>query len=186
LVLDRIAEYCAFRTCEFSSDGAADGQFEEMVRFNLSQETGKDWPFTAESFRIDHPVIADGRMAPHKWIRSQDDRLIKVDASQHGNDHFFPGPTDVQWDLAGAIVEWNMDADAEQYLLSRFRAKSGIVPMRTRLFSLAYSAFRASYCKMALMATGVESEKPTLERAYRFYRGKIDRSVRQLETAAAV
>ena len=140
----------------------------------------------AESFRTDHLVIADGRMAPHEWIRSQDGTLIKVDASQHGDDHFFPGPTDILWDLAGAIVEWNMDADAEQYLLSRFRAKSGIVPNRTQLFSMAYSTFRASYCKMALMGTGVECEKPWLERAYLFYREKIDDSVRQLETAGVI
>jgi hypothetical protein len=186
LVLDRIAEYCAFRTREFSHDGVADGQFEEMVRFNFSQETGRQWPMGAESFRTDHLVIADGRMAPHEWIRSQDGTLIKVDASQHGDDHFFPGPTDILWDLAGAIVEWNMDADAEQYLLSRFRAKSGIVPNRTQLFSMAYSTFRASYCKMALMGTGVECEKPWLERAYLFYREKIDDSVRQLETAGVI
>jgi hypothetical protein len=186
LVLDRIAEYCAFRAHEFSHDGVADGQFEEMVRFNVSQELERDWPVAAQSFRTDHPVIVDGRMAPHEWIRSEDGRLIKVDASQHGDDHFFPGPTDIQWDLAGAIVEWDMDADAEQYLLSRFRATSGIVPNRTHLFSLAYSAFRASYCKMALTGTGVESEKPRLERAYRFYREKIDDSVRQLETAGVI
>jgi thiamine kinase-like enzyme len=125
-------------------------------------------------------------MAPHEWIRSHDGRLIKVDASQHGDDHFFPGPTDIHWDLAGAIVEWNMDADAEQYLLSQFRAKSGMIPDRTRLFSVAYSAFRASYFQMAWMATGVESEKSSLERAYRFYRAKIDDSVRQLEGAGVM
>ena len=110
LVLDRIAEYCVFRIGEFSSD-AADGQFEEMVRFNLSQETGRDWPLGAESFRTDHCVIADGRMAPHEWIRCRDDRVIKVDASQHGDDHFFPGPTDIEWDLAGAIVDWEDHPD---------------------------------------------------------------------------
>jgi hypothetical protein len=185
-VLDRIAEYCAFRAHEFIHRGVADGQFEEMVRFNLSQELGRDWPVGAESLRPDHRVIADGRMAPHEWIRSQHGRLIKVDSSQHGDDHLFPGPTDIQWDLAGAIVDWNMDADAEQYLLIRFRAKSGIMPNRMRLFSMAYSAFRASYCKMALMATGVESEKPNLEREYRFYRAKIDDSVRQLEAAGVI
>ncbi|MGE5054633.1 MAG: hypothetical protein ACM3WP_10750 [Acidobacteriota bacterium] len=185
LVLDRIAEYCAFRIREFSHHSAADAQFEEMVRFNFSQENGRDWPFDAESLRTDHPVIADGRMAPYEWIRTQDARLIKVDASQHGDDHFFPGPTDIHWDIAGAIVEWNMGADAEQYLLSRFRWQSGVIPDRARLFSLAYSTFRASYCKMALMATGVESERPRLERAYRFYREKINHSLRQLDAARA-
>ena len=26
----------------------------------------------------------------------------------HGDDHFFPGPTDIAWDLAGTIVEWEL------------------------------------------------------------------------------
>jgi hypothetical protein len=185
-VLDRIAEYCAFRVHEFRHHAVAEGQFEEMVRFNFSQEAGRDWPVGAESLRTHYPAIADGRMAPHEWIRSEDGRLIKVDASQHGDDHFLPGPTDIHWDLAGAIVEWNMDAAAEQYLLSRFRANSGINLDRAQVFSLAYSVFRASYCKMASIATGIESEKPTLERAYRFYREKIKDSVRQLETAGVM
>src|SRR5579864_455200 len=148
-VLDRVAEYCAFRAHQFSHAGAADGHFEEMVRFNFSQETGRDWPVAAASLRTDRPVITDGRMAPHEWIRPQHGGLIKVDASRHGEDHFFPGPTDIQWDLAGAIIEWNMDAEAQQYLLSRFRANSGMIPGRIRVFSLAYTTFRASYCKMA-------------------------------------
>ena len=67
-----------------------------------------------------------------------------------------------------------------------FAPKSGIMPDRARMFSLAYSTFRASYSKMALMATGVELEKPRLERAYQFYRKKIENSVRQLETARVI
>ena len=49
-VLDRIAEYCAFRAHEFRHDAAAEGQFEDMLRFNFSQETGRDWPAGAENF----------------------------------------------------------------------------------------------------------------------------------------
>jgi hypothetical protein len=36
------------------------------------------------------------------------------------------------------------------------------------------------------MGTGVECEKPWLEKAYLFYREKIDDSVRQLETAGVI
>jgi hypothetical protein len=39
---------------------------------------------------------------------------------------------------------------------------------------------------MALTGTGVESEKPRLERAYRSYREKIENSARQLETAGVI
>ena len=161
----------------------AEGQFEEMVRFNFSQETGRDWPVGAESFRTNYPVIADGRMAPHEWIRSQDGRLIKVDASQHGDDHFFPGPDghSLGFGRRNRRVEYGRRCGAvSAQSISR---EEWNYPQQNTMFSLAYSMFRASYCKMALMGTGVESEKPRLERAYRFYREKIDDSVRQLETA---
>src|SRR5579864_3393396 len=39
-VLDRIAEYCAFRTREFKLPGEPVHQLEEMLRFNLAEEFG--------------------------------------------------------------------------------------------------------------------------------------------------
>lgn len=186
-VLDRIAEYCAFRATEFRTNKVPDGQIQEMLRFNFKQETGRDCPpIAAESLETVCPVITDSRLSPHEWIESVKGNLIKVDASRHGDDHFFPGPADIEWDLAGAVVEWNMEHDAERYLLERFRRSSGIIPENLAAFRLAYSLFRASYCKMGLMGTGVESERPRLERAYRFYRARVDESVRKLETAGAI
>jgi hypothetical protein len=182
-VLDRIAEYCAFRAHAFRSDRAADGQLEEMLKFNFLQETGRQCPIAPETLRTDSPVIADSRMAPHEWIGTANGRLMKVDGSMHGEDHFLPGPTDIAWDLAGAVIEWDMDQDAERYLLKSFRHRSGIGTENVLAFVFAYSIFRASYCKMAMMGTGVESEKPRLQSAYSFYRRKIDEKVRQIETA---
>lgn len=186
LVLDRIAEYCAFRISEFRSHGASDGSFDEMVRFNFSQEMGRDWPFMSDTFGSHREVIADGRMAPHEWIECAHGRLVKVDGSRHGDDHFFPGPTDIAWDLAGAIVEWNMQPQAERYFLQRFHEMSGVTPDNVPAFQLAYSVFRASYCTMASMATGVESEKSRLQRAHSFYREKIEASLKKLETIGVI
>ena len=185
-VLDRMAEYCAFRASTLRSNPTPDGQLEEMVRFNYSQETGRQCPVSPECFRSLCPVIADARMSPHEWIACADGRLVKVDGARHGDDHFFPGPVDIAWDLAGAIVEWEMDRGAEEYLLRQFREKSGIKPENISAYLLAYSIFRASYCKMAWMGTGVESEKPGLHVAYGFYRRNVDAAVRRLEEVAAV
>jgi hypothetical protein len=182
-VLDRIAEYCAFRADAFKSVRAVDGQLEQMLKFNFLQETGRECPIAAETLQTASPVIADSRMAPHEWIETPNGRLIKVDGSMHGDDHFLPGPTDIAWDLAGAAVEWDMHPDAERYLLEAFRHRSGIGTENVPAFVLAYSIFRASYCKMAMMGTGVESEKSHLQSAYSFYRRKIDEKVRQIETA---
>jgi len=185
-VLDRMAGYCAFRAGALRSHRIPDGQLEEMVRFNYSQETGRECPVSPEYFRSVCPVIADARMSPREWIAFPDGRLVKVDGARHGDDHFFPGPVDIAWDLAGAIVEWGMDRGAEEYLLRRFQEKSGIKPENVSAYLLAYSIFRASYCKMAWMGTGVESEKPGLQGAYGFYRRNVDAAVRRLEEVAAV
>ena len=92
-------------------------------------------------------MIADARMSPHECIACADGRLVKVDGARHGDDYFFPGPVDIAWDLAGAIVEWEMDRGAEEYLLRQFREKSGIKPENISAYLLAYSIFRASYCE---------------------------------------
>jgi hypothetical protein len=58
-----------------------------------------------DAFVASSPVIADGRMHPYEWIPSENGHLMKVHASRRGDDHFLPGPNDISWDLAGAIVE---------------------------------------------------------------------------------
>ena len=184
-VLDRMAEYCAFRASALRSDRTPDGQLEEMVHFNYSQETERECPVSPESFRSLCPVIADARMSPYEWIARVDGRFVKVDGARHGDDHFFPGSVDIAWDLAGAIVEWEMDGGAEEYLLRRFQEKSGMKPENISAYLLAYSIFRASYCKMAWMGTGVESEKPGLHGAYVFYRSNVDAAVRRMKEVAA-
>jgi hypothetical protein len=176
-VLDHIATYCAFRVREFRSERGTDGLIEEMAHFNYSEEAGRELLSPAGIFATEHPVICDGRMSPHEWIRCGDGRLMKVDGCKDGDDHFLPGPTDIAWDLAGAIVEWNMDRDAAEYLLGRFRAGSGLSTEKVSAFELAYSIFRASYCKMAWMATGVDVEKVRLQSSYRFYRAKMEEAV---------
>jgi hypothetical protein len=183
-VLDRLAAYCAFREKGFRSDCAANGLVEEMAFFNYREETGRELPVSPGLFRTHSPVICDGRMSPHEWIQCADGRLMKVDGCKDGDDHFLPGPTDIAWDLAGAIVEWDMDRDAAEYLLGKFRAKSGRSTEKVAGFVLAYGIFRASYCKMAWMGTAVEAEKPRLQSRYGFYRMKIEQAVQKLEGVA--
>ena len=129
------------------------------------------------SLRTATPVIADGRMQPHEWIQGSDGRVLKVDASTHGDDHFFPGPTDIAWDLAGTIVEWELSRDAERHFVENYRERAGDDPSaRLPQFALAYSVFRMAYCKMASAATQHRAEKARLDRAYRFYRNRIEAS----------
>src|SRR5207302_6890178 len=97
-----------------------------------------------------HPVLPDARMAPHKWLLTASGQMLKTDSGSHGDDHFFPGVTDIAWDLAGAIVEWKMEQDQAKIFLELYRQSSGdnVVPRITE-FIKAYSVFRSAYCVMA-------------------------------------
>ena len=181
-VLDRIAEYCAFLTRELPSTVDRTPELETMLRFNTQEEFGIELPLHLRGLAIERPVIADGRMLPHKWMQSpsgespngngwRKTRLIKIDSASHGDDHFFPGPTDIAWDLAGTIVEWRLGAEAASYLLERYRVRSGDdAARRVPAYLLAYGVFRTAYCKMAAAAMKDHPEQPRMYREYQRYR----------------
>jgi hypothetical protein len=176
-LLDFIARYSAFRKREFSLPREAT-RLDEMLRFNLAQAFGTEVSLDSELLAATNPVLVDGRMQPHEWIRNGHGHLIKVDGCTHGDDHFFPGPTDIAWDLAGAIVEWNLDAGASDFLLSRFHQLSGDNPRpRIAVFTLAYAVFRLAYCKMASTTAVSTTDNALLQRAISRYRALARRQL---------
>jgi hypothetical protein len=98
-------------------------------------------------------TIVDGRMQPHEWLASPGatPRWIKVDALDHGRDHFFPGGTDAAWDVAGFIVEWGLDEACRDLFIEEYGASGGDrgISHRLSFFIAAYAAFRCGYCSMA-------------------------------------
>ena len=168
-VITRIAKYCAFRKRELPCETASSKELETMLSFNFSEEFGRE--ISGQRLEIVHPVIADGRMLPHKWLRTKSGDLLKVDNASHGDDHFFPGPTDIAWDLAGAIVEWDMEGVAIEKLLSCYYAESGDdARHRLPVYALAYSILRMGYCKMAAEAMRGSAEESRLAAHYLHYR----------------
>ena len=180
IVLERIARYCAFRTREFGTDGDAE-PLAQMLRFNISREFQIELNLNLEELQPSRLIVVDGQMHPHEWLRTEHGILLKTDASTHGDDHFFPGPTDVAWDLAGVAVEWNLNPNALQFLLARFSQLTGY-DLRRKLpvFIFAYSAFRLAWCKMAMTTAMVSGEQLRLRTAYRRYRGVTIRQMSEL------
>jgi hypothetical protein len=130
--------------------------FVAMVETNVGLELGRGFALPVP-LSFPRPVITDARMAPHEWVRDGAGRIWKIDACDHGDDHFFPGPTDVAWDLAGTIVEWRLGKVATARLVAAYRAASGDDP-RSRLpaFVLAYAALRARVCLLAARGCGAQ------------------------------
>lgn len=90
-------------------------------------------------------ATTDGQLSPHEWVRLEDGSVRKTDAIAHGDDRFLPGPTDVAYDLAGAIVEWRMDRQTRDYFLSKYRRASGDdASRRIDPWIIAYLTIRAS------------------------------------------
>jgi hypothetical protein len=161
-VLDRLAEYCAFRANAFTKEVADPGALQEMAEHNL-QQLGIALPV---QLKLERPTIVDGRMQLHEWLLTRSGDIFKTDSGSHGDDHFFPGPTDIAWDLAGAIVEWRMDTAQAGYFLDRYARVSGDrADARVADFVTAYTVFRWAYCKMAAQAMQGTPEHSRLEAA---------------------
>ena len=180
-VLSRIADYCALRVCQFPAKHVRIGRdsmgLASMAHFNALEEFGLDLDLSSE-VEIVQPVICDGRMMPHEWLLTSNGRLLKSDGVSHGDDHFFPGPCDIAWDLAGAIVEWELSPDATEFLCARYYRVSGDnVQSRLEPYLLAYSLFRLGFCAMAANAVGGSDEEPRLRAAHRRYRGWAEQAL---------
>ena len=175
-VIERMAGYCAVRAFDCKTSRPAQADIAEMVRHNLRQDLNLTWQPAAEVFASSACVVTDSRMQPEEWIGTPDGEMLKVDAGTHGDDHFFPGPIDIAWDLAGAIVEWDLSEDAEQLLVAEYDRLSGDNP-RKRLpaFVIAYTVFRLAYCKMAQVAGQDSVETHRWQKAYKFYSKRLNR-----------
>ncbi|HET9696417.1 MAG TPA: hypothetical protein VFP40_06085, partial [Terriglobales bacterium] len=169
-LLQRLATYCAFRAERMSAEVEENTELEKMLRFNAREDLQVELPLELSTLPLVKPAVVDGRMLPHKWIDSEG-HWLKIDAVTHGDNHFFPGPTDIAWDLAGTIVEWELDPEQQACFLGHYFDTSGD-PAANRIsgYLLAYSVFRMAFCKMAAAAMRGHEEESRLIRDYHKYR----------------
>ena len=71
-VLETIARYCAFRAREFHTSRTPEHNLRSMALLNCSLEFSLEPDLREESFFAESPIIPDGRMLPHEWIRTPD------------------------------------------------------------------------------------------------------------------
>ena len=170
-VLQRLAEYCALRAGSETASAPAPVSLDSILQHNLGVEFG------AQDLQLHLPldklVIADGRMMPHEWITSGE-RLMKTDGASHGDDHLFPGATDIAWDLAGVIAEWDLQPGEREFFLREYQRRSGDNPApRLPAYLLAYSVFRMAFCRMGAAAMAAWDEAHRLWREYHRHRNRV-------------
>jgi hypothetical protein len=169
--LERLAEYCAFRVATQAAAAPAPVSLESMLQHNLRVEFGE------EQFRPKLPleklVVADSRLMPYEWIVAGQ-QLVKTDGASHGDDHLFPGPTDIAWDLAGVVAEWELEGAQQEFFLAQYRRRSGDdAAARVPPYLLAYSVFRMACCRMGAAAMAAWEESHRLRREYLRHRRRV-------------
>jgi hypothetical protein len=119
-------------------------------------------------------VQLDARMLPHEWLRTPGG-YIKVDALEHHDDHFFPGPQDIAWDVASTIVEFELNPRAAGDLVETIarRLRDRTLPGRLRFYTAAYLAFRAGYCSLGAAALGLTDDGANLASAATTYTDRL-------------
>jgi len=177
-VLERLAEYCAFRVGAFAAPNAAASALREMLEVNVRECFGVELQGRVP-LEVHTPMVPDARMQPHKWSRSPTGAWRKLDGHGDGDGHLLPGPTDVCWDVAGAIIEWGMNEAQQHAFLRSFERRTGEhVAPRLPSYSIAYSALRVGALSLARLGANPE-EAARLERERARHVGALARMLEQ-------
>jgi hypothetical protein len=176
VLIERLADYLGFRARhlpEEDLDGADAEMLRTMIRRNLGlvglDEVAERACAALPSQRALRPMVVDGRLHAWEWIRTEDGRLVKTDALDHCQAHDLVGAQDLAWDVAGAAVEFGLDAEETERLRTRVEASAGHTIERRAVSALtaAYLAFQIGWWRMA--AEGVEGAR-ALDRARTYER----------------
>jgi hypothetical protein len=185
-VLERMADYLALRSTAFATNTPQTPELERMLRWNWKLEFDEELRSDESRLCPARVVVCDGRMMPHEWLRTTGGKLLKLDAGNHGDNHYFPGPCDIAWDVAGVIVEWELHGEECDRFVREYETRSGdAIGQRLAPYLLAYTIFSLGWSKMAALAMQGEYDESLLERDYQRYR-KLATRLRQSQTLPGV
>ena len=178
-LLERIAAYLATLRSDFPAPAATPGEdLIAMLHCNVLAGLGESWAEHLPEPLYSEATAVDGRMLPHEWLQTPDG-LIKTDALDHYADHFYPGATDIAWDLAAAEIEFRLSGAQAGFLRRRYTAWSGDTGVARRLpfYRRAWLAFRLGYTQLAAEEAGIGDEAERFRRATCIYRHRLQREI---------
>ncbi|MBV9078149.1 MAG: hypothetical protein JO048_11770, partial [Methylobacteriaceae bacterium] len=182
-LVDRIGRYLAFRARAFPADhgaGASVDALYEMARVNAGEALGSAAAETLDRWRPElaglaqarRPVETDGRLHAWEWIATGLG-LLKADALDHHVGHDLVGCQDLAWDLVGATVELELDADDTERLLRTVAAADiAVDPGLLAFYEPCYLAFQLGAWTMATTAAAPD-EAARISRAAARYRDRL-------------
>ncbi|UDL93455.1 hypothetical protein LGH83_12755 [Lichenihabitans sp. PAMC28606] len=159
----RLATYLAFRVGAFPAapdSGASLETLLSMARHNIAEGLGHvaaagldRWERTLHRFAPRLARIAvDGRLQLWEWLQAPDGTLLKTDALDHHAAHDLIGCQPVEWDIAGASVEWGLSPDQQADVCDQIASAKGepIDASMLHFYRIAYLAFQLGCAQMAL------------------------------------
>jgi hypothetical protein len=158
--------------------GAAVARIADMIYVNTTEALGAA---AAEQTRRFQPgpncprlVYGDGHLQPYEWLKGAGVPPQKVDGVGHSCDHTLIGLQSVAWDVAGAMVEWELDVHAAGRLLQAYHTAGGLLldAHTLQFYRLAYAAFRTGQCALASEFHD-PNERERLVAAYAGYRQQL-------------
>jgi hypothetical protein len=180
-LLRRVGSYIAAAAGPRLSDSSARAsrvRLETMLCRNAAESLGGDAAVAAGALLRPVPILeempraGDGHLAPHEWIATTDGRILKTDAGGHDLDPIWTGRQPVLWDLAGAILEWDLDELGVSVLLEGFTTGGGprCAPMALDAYRAAYAAHRLGQVRHGTVVEKDACEREHLDRGYQRWR----------------
>ena len=168
--VEEIGRYVGARARLFAADDSSGATISELIamcRRNISLALGgaaanamKCWD-AEELSRVVRRVCTDNKLDREEWLRLADGRLLKTDALDHHQAHDLIGCQGVEWDIAGAIEEFGLDASQSARLIECVG-----VPVDRRLlgfYRVAYAAFRLGSAEVGGQASASKRYAASLE-----------------------
>lgn len=186
VLLDEMAGYLAFLRKNFAAEkGMAFEEFCRMATRNITLGLGGEWAEKAASleamkevYEAGAPVEVDGRMMPVEWLLTRKG-YKKADTLDHHSDQFFPSSQDISWDLASAIIEFDMSPMEQRYFVSRYsvQARDAVNAERLRLYMVAYLSFKLGYASFAAEELGATADGPRFKDQASRYAARLKREI---------
>jgi len=164
-----VAEYFALINNEFTAELTATWEnMTAMILQNTTEGLGSEWVENAQrvikqfpSSSYQHNVVAiDGHVMSHEWIKTENG-FKKVDSLEHWSDQFFIGCQNIAWDIAGFIIEFELEEKMKRKLVDHYIRLTNDVDIESRLpfYLTAYCAFRIGYITLANLSVPDTKEK---------------------------
>ncbi len=149
-MLDTLASYLALRThaLRLKEDPAPDlarhGRHRGMDELASVLSGAYGWKVAAVLKRpriarqlaalgCEAPILTDAKMRPAEWLDGGG-RRVKIDFEHHGMGKHQLNVTDPAYDLADAILQWELAEDEERELIRRYTAETADTAVVRRLF----------------------------------------------------